>query len=825
MNELTTGIEHFNGGRYPEALLCFQGAHAAGERGPELSYFTAHVLDSLGRTQEAIRAFTRLIEDFPRHLPAYASLANLILHRGPLTHERNTLRRILSLKPQNMESRRQLISVLKVCAQAFRATDDLALAESALRKILSLAPKDKDHRGQLIALIRMRAQAHLTSRDLAAAEKAFRQALALAPADEESRRQLADLLRLSADAQMNARKLGTAEKTLRKAVAVAPGDAKSRRHLAELLRRRGKDHQSLGRLDAAEQSLRAALKLQPRDDKSRQRLLELLSLRARALLRAGEPDRAERILRRALVLEPRDKEARSGLLNLLRARAQEHHLAGEAAKAERAWRRALAFAPSDNEARRRLVELLHARLESSLSTARPAATDKALRVALAFSPRDKEVRRHLAELLRTRALAGLFARRLKLAEHLFRAVLRCDPLDAAACLSLASVMSAAGRASEEKALLRRAVVLSRGRLELGDKFKALMKLRRYKDAIATAELILDRNPALPDIRGFWDPWDWDERVSREERRRELRAFERALGSKPRGPWLHYYRGSLSGPQGLENFKLLAGYPAKRYGWMYFKAGSAALTAANFDQAASWFKRALAGRPVDWRAHCFLAETYLCLQKPKAAFAEMDRALRAAPKGEAGQVLAWRGAFELWLGRYTQAIVLLDKAAALGAQCAFCWKGAALLKLGKPAEALAELDRTLELYPLDFEAYVWRGEAKRELGLYREALKDLDEHAVNDPDRATPMWLWALFNRALVKAALGDKPGMAADFEAIPAFVIRHIQEKTGLTKAEDILAAGLRLSRGFRRDEYRQAIWMAEASYLTQRRLERSAKS
>ncbi len=809
MNKLTIGIEHFNAGRYPEAMLCFQGAHAAGERGPELSYFTAHVLDSLGRTKEAIRAFTALIEDFPRHLPAYASLANLILHRGPLTHERNTLRRILSLKPQDEETRRQLISVLKVCAQAFRATDDLTLAEAALRKVLSLAPDEKEHRGQLIALIRMRAQAHLTARDLSAAEKAFRQALALAPSEEESRRQLADLLRLRADTQISARDLGPAEKTLRKAVAVAPGDARSRRNLAELLRRRGKGYQSTGRMDDAEKSLRAALKLQPRDDKSRQRLLELLSLRARALIREGEPDRAERTLRRALILDPRDKEARRGLLDLLRARAQGHHLAGEAVKAERAWRRALAFAPSDNEARRRLTELLRANLEYSLGTLSPAAMDKALRAALAFSPDDKEVRRNLAELLRTRALAELFARRLKQAEHLFRAILRCDPLDAAACMSLASVMSAAGKTSAEKALLRRAVAISRGRLALGDRFKALMKLRRYKEAVATAELILDRKPGLPDIRGFWDPWDWDERISREERRRELRAFERALGSKPRGPWLHYYRGSLSGPEGLPNFKLLAGYPSKRYGWMYFKAGSAALTAANFEQASSWFKRSLAGRPVDWRAHCFLAETYLCLQKPKAAFAEMDRALRAAPKGEAGQVLAWRGAFELWLGRYKQAIVLLDKAAALGAQCAFCWKGAALLKLGKPAEALAELDRTLQLYPLDFEAYVWRGEAKRELGLYREALKDLDEHAVNDPDRATPMWLWARFNRALVKAALGDQAGMTADFKAIPAYVISHIQEATGLTKTEDILEAGLRLSRGFRRDEYRQAIWMA----------------
>ncbi|MDD5303206.1 MAG: tetratricopeptide repeat protein, partial [Elusimicrobia bacterium] len=624
---------------------------------------------------------------------------------------------------------------------------------------------------RLIELLRTRAQAHMTAREFEAAERTLRRALALAPSDEESRRQLADLLRLRAHERM---------------AALKPGP------------------------DDAEKSLRAALALQPRDEKSRHRLLELLRLRARDFVSAGKPAPAEKTLRRALAFAPRDKEARRGLLDLMRARAERHSSAGEPAKAEQALRRALAFAPDDNEARRRLVELLRSRLEQALSRDDPAATDKALRAALAFSPRDAEVRRRLAELLRGPGLAELFARRLKRAERLFRAVLRCVPGDAAAWLSLASVMGAAGRTSEERRLLSRAAGLARGRHALGDRFKALMKLRRYKAAVKTAERILDGEPGLSDMRCFWDPWEWDERVPREERLLELRAFERALGPAPRGPWLHYYRGSLSGPEGLSHFERLADHPAKRYGWMYFKAGTSALMASKFEKAASWFKLALAGKPADWRAHCFLAEAYLCLNRPEAAFAEMDRALRAAPAVEAGQVLAWRGAFELWLGRYEKALVLLEKAAALGAQCAFCWKGAALLKLGRPAEALVELDRTLRRYPLDFEAYVWRGEAKRALGRDREALKDLDERAMKGRNRTTPVWLWARFNRALAKAALQDEAGMTAEFAAIPAFVIDYIRKTTGLEKKEEILEAGLSLSRGFRRDEYGQAVWMTD---------------
>ena len=205
----------------------------------------------------------------------------------------------------------------------------------------------------------------------------------------------------------------------------------------------------------------------------------------------------------------------------------------------------------------------------------------------------------------------------------------------------------------------------------------------------------------------------------------------------------------------------------------------------------------------------LAETYLCLGRPGDAFAEMDLALRAAPPSEAGQVLAWRGAFNLWLGRYEEALPLLDEACRLDAQCAFCWKAATLLKLGKPKPALELLDLTLERYPLDFEALVWRGEAKRALGRPKDALKDLD--------RVPPaVGLWALFNRALAKEALKDHKGMRAAFDAIPAFVVAYIRKRTGLplssppaaSEMKAVLAAGLSLSHGFRREEYRQAIWM-----------------
>ena len=57
-------------------------------------------------------------------------------------------------------------------------------------------------------------------------------------------------------------------------------------------------------------------------------------------------------------------------------------------------------------------------------------------------------------------------------------------------------------------------------------------------------------------------------------------------------------------------------------------------------------------------------------------------------------------------------------------------------------------------------------------------------------------------------ALGDRAGALEEFDAVPARVINYVRAKTGQKRMEDVLEAALKLSRGFRREEYRQAIWM-----------------
>lgn len=472
---------------------------------------------------------------------------------------------------------------------------------------------------------------------------------------------------------------------------------------------------------------------------------------------------------------------------------------------EDAVRAALAADPRAAEARLALAESLRRRGQAALSAGRPAVAERLAREALAGRPAP-DARRGLLDLLRACGDAQRYAGRLPEAARIFRGLLALDPRDAASCASLAAIARARGRTARERLLLARALRLDRGALKPADRFRALMKVGEYRRAIAQAEKILDAGATLSDARAFWDPWEWDDRAPRADRLSVLRRLERALRGAT-GPWLDYYRAELGGPDALAAFERLSAFPRRRYGWMYGKAGLAALCAGSFGKAVEWLELSVRSEPADWRARGFLAEALLCLKRPEDAVAQLDRACSEAPSDEAAQALAWRGALDLWLVRYDEALGRLEEARRAGAPCADCWRGAALLKLGRLDEALAALNETIARYPRDFEAYVWRGEALRLLGRPREALRDLDEGS--GPRREPAAWLWALVNRALVKEDSGDEKGSRADFAALPPSFVEGLRARTGLTEPRALLLAALDRARGWRREEYGQAIWMS----------------
>lgn len=818
MDDLTRlGIERFNSGRFDSALRCFRAAVDGGARGPETRCLLAHVLDASGRAEEAVAEFVSVLEDFPRHEPAYAGLASLILRRGAHAGARAALRGALVLTSPG---------TLRLCARAAHACGDLEAAEEALRKALRLA-HDEESRRLLLQILRAREQACLAAGLVKPAEKALREALALEPRNKESLRRLIGSLRRRALALISAGRLAEAEKALRRALARAPRDKESRRRLAELLLMREREKQArlkkaerirllhrhaeafitAGRLGPAAAALRKALLVEPGDAQTRRRLAEVLLMGEFKRYLTRVPDGSPKA--------PGLSRHGSGRLQLARLAAtcaREQLARGQVKAARRSLRRALALHPRGPASRSSRIALL--RLSAAARTAAGHAdkAEQSLRRALRLSPKNTGAREDLAAVLRARAIAQDIPNtrgRFRRARRAWLDVSRMDPRDGAAFISLSLLARWIGRPDQERSALRRAVAPGR-ELSRADRFKALMRLGRCAEAVRLAETIIDAGAALPDLRAFCDPWERDNRPDREAPQTDLAALSRALRTAP-GPWRGFYLGSLGGPKGLGHFDAL---PAGgRYRWMHYNAAMEALFSGRFRRAVRSFHIALRHEPMDWRAHGYLSEAYACIDEPARARAQMARGLAAAPGSERAQVYAWWGELELWLGGYARALALTTRACAMGAPFAHGWKGAALLKLGRREEALAQLDAALRLYPNDEEARLWRAEAKRELGRGREALEELKTVTLQH-------WVWVLFNRALAKRALGDERGMTSDFERLPPAVIAHVRRELGLrgsapldpARTAELLEAGLRLARGFRRGEYGQAVWLSRRS-------------
>ncbi len=649
----------------------------------------------------------------------------------------------------------------------------------------------------------------------------------------------------------------------RAAAALRSRDAKVREALAAILRTHAEAAVAAGRWAEAERLLRRAPTGAVRRD-----LAAALRARARAELRAGRPETAAKTLSRA----PRGREVRAELrevrraLDAARREREDAALARRsAAKAERvrrlsargtvaALRAALRLAPGDRDLTRALAEALRSRgdlrqalqilpgdarirrelVESLRSRGRalladdPAAAEKVLREALRLAPRDEGTRREVAEALRARAWANESAGRLAEAERLLRAARGFDPAGAALGRRLAATLRERERAGEpgsvEDLRLREKLERLEGRLRARertlallldaapgrsiDRFKALMGLRRYDEALDLAELLLDDGPGQPEMWGLANPWDWEEWTSRTSRQRRLvKDLGRALSAPARRPWLAYYRVVLGAPGALERFGRLNAAARERYGWMYLMAGRICLIEGPVPKAEEWLAFAAAREPADWRANALLAEARLVLGRREAAYEEMERAARVVPPADEGLLLAWRAAFDLWLGEHEAALERLDRACALGSPHAYCWRGAALLKLGRTAEALEALDLALRLFPGDLEAYVWRAEARGALGRHEEALEDL---------RQPPLGVWVLVNRALTKAALSDHAGSKADFDALPPDLVARVERRLGPGPAVEngaarmtrVLEGFLSLARGWRREEYGQSLWL-----------------
>lgn len=336
-------------------------------------------------------------------------------------------------------------------------------------------------------------------------------------------------------------------------------------------------------------------------------------------------------------------------------------------------------------------------------------------------------------------------------------------------------------------LARRAPSLAWARHEL---LQAQTVLGDYERAFMTGEALVDAGPSAFDMRLFWYPMpDHEVDKFRAAHMKTLRELE----SGPRAAWAVYYYGLLErGLEGSEHWLARAELFAGRYAWMNVMIGRFLALQGRWDQAAERLELGAAAKGMrDWRAHTCLAEVLLCLRQKAAARKALDRAVAAAGSDfQRGEALAWRGEIKLWLGEYESAIEDLARAQALGSSYAQTWKAGALVKLGRLDEALAELDAVVDHGPVDAETHLWRGETRRLLGRHDAALEDLK---MTPPD-----WFWARVNRALALYGAGRAADAAREARAL----------KPQIGTSEKDLKAACETSRGFRREEYRQAVWL-----------------
>ncbi len=355
-----------------------------------------------------------------------------------------------------------------------------------------------------------------------------------------------------------------------------------------------------------------------------------------------------------------------------------------------------------------------------------------------------------------------------------------------------------------------------------DVFSALLCARRYREAFALGEAMLNRSVRIPSASVFLWPW-WYAVSSRgsdakmafcADELKRVRLAGRAPGFEV---WFAYCRGVLllgldRDAEAMAEYAVIKRSRSPRYSMMHHAFVMHRLMAGKLKWTIAKCRALLREVPDYWWFHCRMAEALMADGAVARGLREFERAAAVSSDVRARRaVTTWHGAALLWAGRYREALEKLDEGAAIGTKIwVNCWRGAAYLKLGRRREALADLDAAIATDPQDLEAHLWRGEARRLMGRTTAALRDLDRALALDPG-----YVWAYFNRALARDDAGDAEGMAADFAKIPKHIVAAIGgPKTGSPGREEmraVLESGLKRARGVRRPEtYLNSIWLGK---------------
>src|SRR6185312_7723589 len=351
-----------------------------------------------------------------------------------------------------------------------------------------------------------------------------------------------------------------------------------------------------------------------------------------------------------------------------------------------------------------------------------------------------------------------------------------------------------------------------------ERLRLAAALGNFAEAARCGEAVLDaaRDSARLEVLNWpfaFEETDRDE-TSLAQRGELLAALERFLAAAPRSPWGLFYRGALDASRGAD-LEAVAGFPAKRYGWMRWRLAKLRVRVdGNFDRALPHF-RAAARFPSDghWLSECSTAEALLCRGDERGAAAALRAAEQAVPRERRAEFLTWKGELLLWMGRFREALAALDAGIAGGAarNLGHCWRGGALLLLGRTGEALAALDRGLALLPGDVEARLWRAEVLLRQGRFADSLAETAAAAEAGGGGAG---FYVDVVAGLAARGAGDAAALRAAHARLPTEVDGFVRRKLGLGSGGDeaalaaVLEGVLTLRRGIRRGGYEAAIWM-----------------
>jgi len=347
----------------------------------------------------------------------------------------------------------------------------------------------------------------------------------------------------------------------------------------------------------------------------------------------------------------------------------------------------------------------------------------------------------------------------------------------------------------------------------------------YALACRCAEKILAEPAADRVFSRLWNPWgDRSSSLPQNFFADRLKALEKAAFPAGFGFYRTFFRAALFFYMGLSGeakreFSRLKVPDENRCGWMRFPAGWLHLYECDYATAFCEFEKS-SKSPFEIYAACGrMAEILICAGRRAEGFA-LFRKMRSNGR-DLGAKYGWEGQMRLFTGQYRKAVSLLDKAAALGDDAAWCWRGAAKLKLGDFSGALSDLARALVLFPTDNEARVWLAETLRLKNDFARSRAELDSVLSASPNNR-----WALFNLALIESSLGNREAMANAFSKIEPSVTLCIARRLRIARERDysktemkkILSAGLKLSFGNRRDDvYFDPIWTGKSCFIDQK--------